>query len=158
GIDVGGRPARPKREPRARGQSLGFPQHIMAMLFADVVGYTKLEEERIPSFVRHFMARIAEMVSASDPKPVLRNTWGDAIYLVFENGESAFEVAMNLRDLVAETDWEKLGLPSGISLRIGLHAGPVYRIVDPVLKRRNYTGSHVSRTARIEPITPPGQV
>jgi class 3 adenylate cyclase len=130
----------------------------MAMLFADVVGYTKLEEERIPSFVRNFMARIAELVSSARPAPVLRNTWGDAIYLVFEEVEGAFEVAMDLRDLVAGTDWHALGLPEGLSLRIGLHAGPVYRIVDPVLRRRNYTGSHVSRTARIEPITPPGQV
>jgi tryptophan halogenase len=41
---------------------------------------------------------------------------------------------------------------------IGLHAGPVYRYTDPVTRRPNYTGGHASRAARIEPITPPGQV
>jgi class 3 adenylate cyclase len=30
--------------------------------------------------------------------------------------------------------------------------------VDPVTKRPNYIGAHVSRAARIEPITPPGEV
>jgi class 3 adenylate cyclase len=30
--------------------------------------------------------------------------------------------------------------------------------VDPVLGLRAFSGSHVSRTARIEPVTPPGAV
>ncbi len=30
--------------------------------------------------------------------------------------------------------------------------------LDPVVDRLDFTGSHVSRTARIEPITPPGEV
>jgi class 3 adenylate cyclase len=50
------------------------------------------------------------------------------------------------------------GLLSGLSLRIALHAGPVYKFTDPVTGDRSYGGTHVSRAARIEPITPPGQV
>ena len=50
------------------------------------------------------------------------------------------------------------GLLSGLSLRIALHAGPVYKFTDPVTGDRSYEGTHVSRAARIEPITPPGQV
>jgi class 3 adenylate cyclase len=34
----------------------------------------------------------------------------------------------------------------------------VFETVDPVLHRRSYMGAHVSRTARIEPVTPPGEV
>jgi class 3 adenylate cyclase len=54
-------------------------------------------------------------------------------------------------------DWSKKGLRS-LNLRIGLHAGPVYSCIDPVTQRTNYIGAHVSRAARIEPITPVGQV
>jgi class 3 adenylate cyclase len=43
-------------------------------------------------------------------------------------------------------------------MRIGLHAGPVYHCIDPVTGLDTYTGSHVSRAARIEPVTPPCQV
>ena len=43
-------------------------------------------------------------------------------------------------------------------LRTGLHAGPAFTCVDPVTERRNYFGTHVSRAARIEPITPAGEV
>jgi adenylate cyclase len=45
-----------------------------------------------------------------------------------------------------------------LSLRIGLHSGPVYRCRDPIIESMTFTGTHVSRAARIEPITPPGQV
>src|SRR5438045_1427170 len=50
------------------------------------------------------------------------------------------------------------GLSSRLSLRIALPAGPVYEFTAPVTGNRSYGGTHVSRAARIEPITPPGQV
>jgi class 3 adenylate cyclase len=55
-------------------------------------------------------------------------------------------------------DREAAGLPPGFNLRIALHCGPVYCGWNPVTKAPLYTGPHTSRTARIEPITPPGQV
>ena len=36
--------------------------------------------------------------------------------------------------------------------------GPVFEIDDPVLKVPNFFGEHVSRTARIEPVTPEGDI
>jgi adenylate cyclase len=45
-----------------------------------------------------------------------------------------------------------------LALRIGGHVGPVFATRDPVLERESFMGSHVSRTARIEPVTPPGEV
>jgi class 3 adenylate cyclase len=65
---------------------------------------------------------------------------------------------MELRDLVRETDWPALGLPPDLSIRIGLHAGPVYQAREPLLGRTNFYGSHVNQAARIEPITSPGNV
>jgi class 3 adenylate cyclase len=49
-------------------------------------------------------------------------------------------------------------MPADLNLRIALHAGPVYEFNDPVTGSRSYSGTHVSRAARIEPVTPPGQV
>jgi adenylate cyclase len=43
-------------------------------------------------------------------------------------------------------------------LRLGGHLGPVYELDDPITDRPNYYGAHVSRAARIEPITPEGCV
>ena len=66
--------------------------------------------------------------------------------------------ALELCELMVSTDWSRKGLPKAINLRIALHAGPVYACVDPVTGQQSFTGTHVSRAARIEPITPPGQV
>ena len=65
---------------------------------------------------------------------------------------------MELADLVNRTDWSQCGLPSELSIRIALHAGPVFPCQDKVTGHRTFSGAHVNRTARIEPITPPGQV
>jgi class 3 adenylate cyclase len=86
------------------------------------------------------------------------NTWGDALYFVFSKARDAGNFALELSDRVSNTDWLAKGLPSEMALRIGLHAGPVYACIDPVTARKSYIGAHVSRAARIEPITPPGTI
>jgi class 3 adenylate cyclase len=130
----------------------------MSMLFADAVGFSKLSEQEVPQFVQHFLGAIARKISKRPSEIVAKNTWGDGLYLVFSNVEVAGDFALDLCDLVTTTRWERHGLPSGLSLRIALHAGPVYEFTDPVTEKRSYSGTHVSRAARIEPITPPAQV
>ena len=66
--------------------------------------------------------------------------------------------ALELSELVRANDWQEQGLPPTFDMRIGLHCGPVFCCRDPITKLPLYTGPHTSRTARIEPITPPGQV
>ena len=55
-------------------------------------------------------------------------------------------------------DLEAARLPGDLALRLGGHVGPVFPTHDPVQDALDYMGSHVSRTARIEPVTPPGAV
>ena len=66
--------------------------------------------------------------------------------------------ALDLQAELATIDNAAVGLPVEMGLRLSGHAGPVFSITDPVLGRRNFMGGHVSRAARIEPITPEGQV
>jgi class 3 adenylate cyclase len=136
----------------------GFTEEIRAMLFADVVGSSKIMEEQVPNFVEHFMGAINQLVVVSAAKPLMKNTWGDALYCVFASVQDGGNFALQLRDLVSDTDWQAKGLPKELNLRISLHAGPVYCYKEPVFKELEYAGSHIVRAARIEPITPPGQV
>ena len=76
----------------------------------------------------------------------------------FSDVAAAGKFGLALADLVAGTNWEEKKLRPGLNLRIGLHAGPAYEFDDPITGDRSYSGTHVSRAARIEPITPPGQV
>ncbi|MDA7915944.1 TRAFs-binding domain-containing protein [Verrucomicrobia bacterium] len=133
------------------------PQELRAMLFADIVGFTKLSEVQIPPFVEHFLGQVAEMMDELEVKPVHQNTWGDAVMCVFESVAAAGIFALKLRDLVRGADWGKWGLPE-LSIRIALHCGPVFPCYDPVLKKFTYNGAHVNKTARIEPVAEEGQI
>ncbi len=135
-----------------------YPQRVMALLFADVAGYSKLSESEIPAFVQHFLGAVAQLEAASPHRPIQKNTWGDAFYFIFERIEDAGIFALELSSLIGGTDWRDKGISSPIDLRIALHAGPVYTCDDPIVQRQSFYGTHVSWVARIEPITPPGLV
>jgi class 3 adenylate cyclase len=131
---------------------------IKTMLFADVVGYSKIPEAQVRSFPVAFLGPIAELISNGRAgRPILSNTWGDAIFLVFDYVSEAGSFALAVRRLIAETDWTTHGLPK-LNIRIGLHTGPVLLCIDPVLNRLTFTGPHVNHAARIEPIVVPGEV
>jgi len=133
-------------------------QEIRAIMFADVVGYSKLPETVIPKYVAQFNQRVSRLIADSSAAPINVNTWGDGLFFVFNGVEDAGRFALDLRDLVITTDWMDLGLPRNLSIRIGVHAGPVYVNFDPVVRQISFTGAHVSRAARIEPITHEGEV
>jgi class 3 adenylate cyclase len=134
-----------------------FEPDIVSLLFADVKGFTTLHEDQIPAFVDGFLGTVARTLATSGVEPRLKNTWGDGLYFVFQHVRDAAVFALALSDAIRATDWTAHGLPE-LTLRTGLHAGPAYACVDPVTGRPNYFGAHVSRAARIEPITPGGQV
>jgi class 3 adenylate cyclase/tetratricopeptide (TPR) repeat protein len=133
-------------------------QEIKAIMFADVVGYSKLPETVIPKYVAQFNQRVSRLIADSSAAPINVNTWGDGLFFVFNGVEDAGRFALDLRDLVITTNWMDLGLPRNLSIRIGVHAGPVYVNFDPVVRQISFTGAHVSRAARIEPITHEGEV
>ena len=133
-------------------------QEIKAIMFADVVGYSKLPETVIPKYVAQFNQRVSRLMADSSSAPINVNTWGDGLFFAFNGVEDAGRFALDLRDLVISTDWVDLGLPRQLSIRIGVHAGPVYVNFDPVVRQISFTGAHVSRAARIEPITHEGEV
>lgn len=147
-----------KLRKREAQTTTALPTRIMAMLFADAVNFSKLTEQQIPLFLSHFLGAIGKLIHSSPHAPSIKNTWGDGLYFVFADVSDAGLFALELCELMVNTDWSRKGLPKAINLRIALHAGPVYSCVDPVTELPSYTGTHVSRAARIEPITPPGQV
>jgi class 3 adenylate cyclase len=133
-------------------------QRVISMLFADAVGFSKLAEEQIPAFVERFLGGVREVMDRAGRAPLTCNTWGDGLYFTFDSVIGANECALDLSDLVNGTAWKAFGLPEELNLRIALHAGPAFKIKDPVTRQDGFTGTHVSRAARIEPVTPPGYV
>jgi class 3 adenylate cyclase len=131
---------------------------IVSMLFGDAVRFSALDEAQLSRFTEHYLGRIGELVHESVHAPILTNTWGDGVFMVFGHPRDAGLFALELVEALHEANWPEKGLPEQLSIRVALHAGPAMRLTDPVTRRPNYIGSHVSRTARLEPVTPPGRV
>lgn len=131
---------------------------LAAILFADVVGFSSLSELQVVRFYYEFLGAVARLLAFSENPPLVRNTWGDGLYLVFAKVRDAGVFALDLSDLTADTDWSGLDLPRDLRVRVGLHAGPLFDFADRVTGQLTLSGKHVMRAARIEPVTPPGLV
>lgn len=134
------------------------PQQICAVVFADAVGFSKLREREVPGFARHYLGCAMHSLQTHEIVPLVKNTWGDGLYLVFESVRQAGLFAVDFRDRIVATEWRQLGLSCVMNVRIAVHAGPLYRIYDPIIGQWSYTGSHVTRAARLEPSTDAGKV
>lgn len=143
---------RPAPPPRAGGRV------VRAMLFADVKGFSKLTDEQLPPFSGLVLGAFATVLDRYGDTVEARNTWGDAVHAVLADVTEAARCALDLQEAMGAIDLAAAGLPAHLALRLGAHLGPVYPTHDPVLGARSFMGSHVSRTARIEPVTPPGAV
>ena len=132
---------------------------IKALLFADAVGYSRLSDEQIPRYVDGFLGAVADSnrrnvgTDSSMSRPRATGcTWSSLTCRTRRTMRSSYA------RLPAARTGPRWGLPADFNLRIALHCGPVYCGWDPVTGLPLYTGPHASRAARIESITPPGQV
>jgi class 3 adenylate cyclase len=143
----------------ARAQArLPSERVVRAMLFADVKGFSQLTDEEMPRFADRVLGTFADVLARHGGRVLYRNTWGDAIYVVLADAASAAACACDLQEAMAAVDLSDAALPAHLALRLGGHVGPVFPAHDPILDEPSFIGSHVSRTARIEPVTPPGAI
>lgn len=136
----------------------GFARVNRCMLFGDLKGFSKLTDAQLPVYIEQVLGTCADVLNAHDQRLTFRNTWGDGLFLVFDDVAAAADCAFALQEAVAAIDRTEHGLPDDLGLRLGFHYGPVFEARDPVLDRQNCFGFHVSRAARVEPITPEGSV
>lgn len=129
---------------------------VKAMLFADVKGFGSLRDDQIPAFFEMVMGRMAEVIEELGSPPRHVETWGDGLFLVFDQPIDAALAALALREAHRALDLRALGLPRGLGLRIGGHYGPVHLGVNPLTKALAVIGAHVVVAARIEPEVAPG--
>lgn len=129
-----------------------------ALLFGDIKGFSKLVERQLPVFAERILGAVAGTIDRYGAAVEVRNTWGDGLYLVISDAETAADCALELQRAISALPFAALDLPPTLGLRLGGHFGPVFRLYDPVLKQMTFMGCHVSRTARIEPVTPEGAV
>jgi HAD superfamily hydrolase (TIGR01509 family) len=129
-------------------------EEMVALLFSDIKGYSKLTPDLLQRFNRLVFPQLAKFLKRRNP--VCINTWGDAIYAVFKSPGVAAEAAWELKEYFRRKSWSEhmssVGTPVDFGIRIALHAAPVFFGTDPFTNRPNAFGKNVTHTARIEPI------
>lgn len=131
---------------------------LMALLFADTKGFSRLSDSEAPLFREHFLGRIAKLAKKYPETIVVRETWGDGLFFAMNSVGVAGKFALELSELMNVTPWSSLGFRDPLQLRIALHAGPVSLGTNPVTDAPSVSGAHVSQAARLEPATPPGEI
>lgn len=122
-------------------------RRIMAMIKADVVGYSELSETEVAEYHESVLPRVASL--CTEFGPVVQETFGDAFHLVFESVERAARFGLALQSYFRDT---------ALMIRIAAHAGPLLACRDPIRGTANYTGRHASRVSRVEPVADENQI
>lgn len=130
-------------------------------LFGDVQHFSRIPDTDLPRFVDGFLRGVSTVLESpefANSPPLFANTWGDGILLVYGKAETAGRVALAIRRWMVRNPFEVTGIPAPLSLRMGMHAGPVFETCDPITARPTFLGTHINRAARIEPIAEEGQI
>lgn len=131
---------------------------FLPLLFADVKGYSKMNEREAAIFATSFMGELADVLLDFEQDLLNKRTQGDSLFLVFKNLEASIACATKLRKRISDIDWNEHQLPADLAMRISLDAGPTYSYTDPVTGNTDFCGNYVIRAARLEPVTPPGSI
>lgn len=148
------RPPRPPAPPlRSRVE-----RSTSGLMFMDYPGFAALDEQVLPLFYDEVMVRVAKVLKRYEGAIRETNSWGDAVFVVFDDAPSAAGSALEICERFSEVDCSALGVPEGTAMRVALHYGPTYVGYDPIRRETAHFGTEVSRAARIEPVTPSGSV
>lgn len=139
------------------GPSIWSARSERAMIFGDITGYSRLSEDLQAAFLETVIGGFADAISSLAEGIDYAETAGDGIYIVASDISKAIDLCHGLHQAVESGKLRAADLPEFLRLRLSAHFGPVFRGVDRVINREKYFGNEVIRTARIEPITPPGQ-
>lgn len=132
---------------------------VAAVLFSDVAGYGRLTEAQLVDFMRRILPVFtSEVIDKYRAHLIELNTWGDGILAASRDPYCIAHLALDIRDFFNNRNWREDHLPDGLSVRVALHAGVVYHGNEPIRQTKGITGSQVNLTARIQPITSPGQI
>ena len=127
------------------------------IIFTDIAKYSTLEDDELKLFHGEIMPIIFEHLKEYQDNAIFWNTWGDAIVAVYDKAEIAINMALIYRDAFRKINFTRLGL-NKLRPRIAGNFGEFEILFDPALGKDNVHGTTINQTARIEPITIPGEI
>ncbi|MCF8242939.1 MAG: adenylate/guanylate cyclase domain-containing protein [Melioribacteraceae bacterium] len=129
---------------------------ISSILFADLVGYSRIESDELKEKIFNKYRQIQDLYLDNE-NYFFSNTWGDGLLICSYDPIDLAEIALKIRDEIRNTNWRRAGFPDELSIRIGLH---IQRITLKVENHKTVEvlGKGIDIASRIEPIVAPNQV
>ncbi len=127
------------------------------VIFTDIEKYSTLKDADLKIFFNQIIPIISEELKEYKDGAIIWNTWGDAIFAIYDKAETAINMALAYRETFGKIDFEKFGIRK-LNPRIAGHFGEFEIGYDPVSGKQNVHGTLVNLTARIEPVTTPGEI
>jgi class 3 adenylate cyclase len=140
-----------------RADSIWSGRQARALVFGDVKGFSRISEKEHVAFLRVIVGGFADALATLNSAVEYAETAGDGLYVVLTDVATAVRACHALHRAVVGPRLLAAGLPEDLGLRLSAHVGPVFHGLDRVTGREKFFGKEVIRTARIEPITPPGE-
>src|SRR5690606_13464248 len=97
-------------------------RRIRALVFADYAGFSTLSDAQVVAFQDLVMCSLARTVARFESHLLSGRTWGDGLYLVFDDICAAAECALSLQATVGEMDLVRMGLGGLRGMRVAAHA------------------------------------
>lgn len=129
---------------------------ICAIAYADVVSSTSITPE-VQKAVLNKLIRDIVSEAKNSYSVVHGKSMGDGFLVCGSDAYEMSEFALNVRDRFKNANWERLGLPNGLAIRIGMELGTVRLVADDE-GEIDVSGSSIEKAARIEKITPPNTI
>jgi class 3 adenylate cyclase len=129
----------------------------VAVLFADLVGYSGFSASQVQQYWSLLMPKVGAVMRRHVEHVLLKKTWGDALHAIVTDATSAAHIAAGLVE-VAKEAWNAQPTGTVPTFRISLHFGLVDQGIDPVEDSRSFFGPQLSLAARVEVVAPPGGI
>jgi class 3 adenylate cyclase len=127
-------------------------QSLLAILFADVSGSTKLYETLGDARARHLVSRCVQLMTESTEKHggSLIKTIGDEVMCRFPSADQAAAAALDMQEQVAKASISEGGF--NLAIHVGFHFGPV------VIEENDVFGDAVNLASRMVNLSKRDQV
>lgn len=127
------------------------------VIFTDIEKYSTLKDADLKIYFNKIIPIISEELKIYKDAAIIWNTWGDAIFAIYDKAETAINMALAYRESFNKLNFEEFGIRK-LTPRIAGNFGEFELIFDPVSGKKNVHGTLVNLTARIEPVTTPGEI
>ncbi len=127
------------------------------IMFTDIKGFSKLSKEENLIFFNDVLKDLANKINQYKNDCLVWNTWGDALVAITEDSEVIKSLLFDYREFFRSYDFSNKNIRK-LQPRIAAHFGEFNIFNDMLLNKKNAIGENINLTARIEPITLPGDI